>query len=183
MGTYASGIAAIISGAGHWCEVKYSSKSGFDASLATSEFKISWAPGLSRNRHFLLKMITCFRLSPTYGLAVAIAFCKALSISDGTNEGFRHEDYAAFPWCIAPLNIYRISLWRHHLSTSLLRSLGGRYSRALFALLRFEYQVRLIYRNGESGNGNRERESLKRGIFLNEESLKAGIFKTGNLLI
>ena len=110
MGTYASGIAAIISGAGHWCEVKHSSKSGFDASLATSEFKISWAPGLSRNRHFLLKMITCFRLSPTYGFAVAIAFCKALSIiSDGTNkEGFRHEDHAVFPWCIAPLNIIEL---------------------------------------------------------------------------
>ena len=106
MGTYASGIAAIISGAGHWCEVKYSSKSGFDASLATSEFKIFWAPGLSRNRHFLLKMITCFRLSPTNGFAVAIAFCKALSISDGTNkEGFRHEDHAVLPWCIATLNI------------------------------------------------------------------------------
>ena len=31
----------------------------------------------------------------------------------------------------------------------------------------------------EQGTGN----LVKRGIFLNEESLKAGIFKTGNLLI
>ena len=131
MSTYASGIASIISGAGHRCEVKYSSKSGFDTSLATSEFKISWAPGLSRNRHFLLKMITCFRLSPTYGFAVAIAFCKALpkalSISDGTNEeGFKHEACAVFPWCVAPLNIELVC--DVITSTCRLRSLRGRYS-------------------------------------------------------
>ena len=117
MNTYASGIAAIISGVGSRCDVKYVSKSGFDASLATSKFKVSWALGLSRNTHFLLKMITCFRLSPTYAFAIATAFCKPLSISDSTNEeGFRHEDYAVFPWCIAPLNIIDsvydvITLW------------------------------------------------------------------------